>query len=128
MYALQDTAQFTQLLDASNAIGAQKHSRKELKRAFLRMDFEAKGRYLQSDRDQKPERLLRALEEQNAHEGTVAFGRGALQGWKAAEVAAMRLVELIVKEGAAERKQRKPKRQMDTWQKRTRAGVRKHCG
>jgi hypothetical protein len=27
MYALQDTAQFTQLLDASNAIGAQKHSR-----------------------------------------------------------------------------------------------------
>jgi len=39
------------------------------------MDFEAKGRYLQSDRDQKPERLLRALEEQNADEGTVAFGR-----------------------------------------------------
>jgi hypothetical protein len=36
----------------------------------------------------------------------VAFGRGALQDWKAAEVAAMRLVELIVKEGAAERKQR----------------------
>ena len=92
------------------------------------MDFEAEGRYLQRNRDQKPERLLRALEEQNADEGTVAFGSGALQGWKAAEVAAMRLVELIVKERAAERKQRKPKRQMDPEQKRTRAGVRKHCG
>jgi hypothetical protein len=26
-----------------------------------------------------------------------------------------------------EREQRKPKRQMDTWQKRTRVGVRKQC-
>jgi hypothetical protein len=80
MYALQDTAQFTRLLDASNAIGAQKHSRTELKRAFLRMELEAKGKYLQSDRNQKPERLLRALEEQNADEGTAAFCRGRAAG------------------------------------------------
>lgn len=51
----------------------------------------------------------------------------ALQGGKTAEVAAMMLVELIVKEVAAEREHRKPKRQMDTWQKRTRAGVWKQC-
>ncbi|PVH67937.1 hypothetical protein DL98DRAFT_523045 [Cadophora sp. DSE1049] len=117
MYALQDTAQFNLLLEASKSIGA-KHTKAELKRAFLRQDFEAKSKYLRGD--QKPAKLLRALEEQNADEGTLVFCRDALQGGKAAQDAATRLVELIVKELRASRKS-----QVETWQNRTRAGVKK---
>ena len=117
MYALQDTAQFNLLLEASESIGA-KHSKTELKRVFLRKDFEAKSKPLRGD--QKSAKLLQALREQNADEGTLAFCRAALQGGEAAEVAATRLVELIVKELTASRKS-----EVETWRHRTRAGVRK---
>jgi hypothetical protein len=95
-----------------------KHSKAELKQAFLRKDFEAKSKHPRGD--QKPAKLLRALEEQNADKGTLAFCRDVLQGGKAAQDAATRLVELIVKELTASRKS-----QVETWQNRTRAGVRK---
>jgi hypothetical protein len=117
LYASQDAAQFKLLLEASRSIGA-KHSRSELKQAFLRKDFERTSRYGRAD--QKPGKLIEALEKQNADEGTLAFCRDALQGGKAAQDAATRFVELIVKDLTASRKP-----QVETWQHRANAGIRK---
>lgn len=52
--------------------------------------------------------------------GTLAFCRDALQGGKAAQDAATKLVKLIVRDLKASRNS-----QVATWQNRTRAGVKK---
>lgn len=117
MYALQDKAHFNLLLAASNSIGAP-HSKTELKEAFLRKEFETKRDNPRSG--QKPLELLQILEEQNADAGTLAFCRDALQGEEAAQDAATRLVELIVKWLRMSRRS-----DLETWKIRTRGGVRK---
>jgi hypothetical protein len=121
MYAAHDAAQFKLLLAALKSIGI-KHSQTELKQAFLHKHFEAKARYPQHK--SKPEILLQALETHNADESTLAFCRDALQGRIAAQDAATRFVEVIVKQLGALNK-RKPKADTQQEPKGTRAGIRK---
>jgi hypothetical protein len=106
MYAIQDKAHFQLLLEASNSIDAPTHSKDDLKRAFLRQDFERRykpkpqsdWRLADMETQLEQSNLLRELEKLDADVGTMNFCREALQGGRTAQQAVIKCVEMVVRE------------------------------